>query len=175
LAVRCTANPIVFEPMAHETWKIDLKVFEYHDRQQIEQEQAAVQLELLEREDFALALERQHEAVQGKARKPRTQVIPAVPFEVSQPEAKKYMPPGSYIHKSNVTCAWCGYVPPYRRMSEPFSVGGSRAALLRLLRRAWRLHNELNRRPREETPVVDLLVGTHMQDNGGSTARSSRG
>jgi len=140
------------------------KVFEYHDRQQIEQEKAAVELELLEREDFAKELHRKSEATLGKTRKPRTQVIPAVPFEVPQSEAKKYMPSDSYIWKNNRRCAWCGYVPPYRRMTEPFTAGGSYHALVRLLRRSWRRHNELNRRPLEECPVVDLFKRDHAPE-----------
>ena len=77
----------------------------------------------------------------AKAKAPAPRKLPQT---IAQAEAKAWMPPRSAIWVSNVREAWCGHVPPYRRVSTPWSLYGcDQLALKDVLCKMWAQH--LNR------------------------------
>ena len=62
--------------------------------------------------------------------------------DLTQPEAKVFMPPGSYLWRSVKHGSWEAHCPPHRRFSEPWAryAGSSYEAMHVCIRRAWILY-----------------------------------
>ena len=64
---------------------------------------------------------------------------PEAQNDLSQKEAKRYMPPDSYLWRANKKGCWCARVLPHRSRSESWSKhdGDSTAAMLCVARNSW--------------------------------------
>jgi hypothetical protein len=96
----------------------------------------------------------------GKNKKKKQVVVVKIklPHHISQPEAKRYVPPGASVWRSLVRSEWCGHLPPAKRCTEPFSRHeGSEGALKALLRRLWAQHLDRTGAPHTACPIDGLF------------------
>ena len=77
-----------------------------------------------------------------------------LPEVIEQAVAKRFIPEeGASIWPSNTRRAWCGHVPPRRRISEPFEAnGGEHQALRAIVVRIWQQYLELKGQLLSECP-----------------------
>jgi hypothetical protein len=80
-----------------------------------------------------------------------------IPSTIAQSDAKLYIPPGSSIWRALNRSAWNAHLPPYPRISEQWAIESEHGALLRILRRLWRMYNELQGRPEDECPIQGMF------------------
>lgn len=77
----------------------------------------------------------------GKAPKGKEPVMPST---IPQKEAKKYLPPGTYIWRAVVRCEWCGHCAPYKRCSHSWLVYGEYGSMIMTIKKLWDQYCELN-------------------------------
>lgn len=94
---------------------------------------------------------------------------PRIPSTIPQESAKQWVPPGCSIWRALCRSSWNAHLEPYARISESWGVHGEAGALIRILRRLWRMYNEKEGRPDTACPFDGLF-----RSEGGS-ASSSKG
>ena len=73
-----------------------------------------------------------------KGRKPKQPPALVYSHHCAQADAKRFVPDGASIWRSNTRGEWCGHCPPFKRCSESFAKhGNSEQALQSLLRTLW--------------------------------------
>ena len=115
-------------------------------------------------DDFTLARRKaRDEAGKGKGKgKGKKGKLPAppgpLPSTIPQAEAKQYIPPDTSIWRGVTRSEWCAHCKPFKRIQEPWVVGGEHAALVRILARLWRQYLKKEALPLDACPYVGLLV-----------------
>ena len=82
-----------------------------------------------------------------------------VRHDMPQSEAKRFLPPDSYIWRNNKDGAWCAHLRPHRRHSESFKshAGDSTAAMKAAVIFVWRHWLDDHCLPDSHCHMKDLL------------------
>ena len=72
---------------------------------------------------------------QGQKKQKVASNLPKKVSQVSQNNAKQFLPEGGSIWRGLTTGQWCGHLPPFRRVSCKWSERGEEGALKEVLRR----------------------------------------
>jgi hypothetical protein len=100
-------------------------------------------------------------SAKGKAKaaaKPAPRRLPArMGTNMSQQEAKEWMPPGSYIWKSNNDGSWCAKLPPFNKVGRSWRRHGEEQALRLVVSLLWHQFMDLHGMGPEDCPIHDLI------------------
>ena len=92
---------------------------------------------------------------------------------IDQKDARKLVPPGGYIWRSNTDGRWQGHFPPMPRTSYSWAVHGHRGAAVRVLQDLWGSWCTLHGFDTTDAPVAGLW-GALDEGSGGAAASSSQ-
>lgn len=111
----------------------------------------------------------------GKRRPTRMVELPA--GEIPQGAVRAFCPPGASLWRNNIGGGWCGHYAPFARVSAlNMTSGGSRGALLRVLRMLWRQHIQFTGADDSICHVAGLLSeGQPAAAAGNASIGSGRG
>ena len=150
------------------------------DHEVITHEQDFQERRIAERDDFALSYQRASVGVAGKRMRCHDETYPDGNqwTEITQQEAKKYIPDDCYVWKTNTKQGWGGHCPPYKNISESTVRQIPREAMFALVRRLWMQHNKKHRIfPLEQSPAPNLFpakaTAKYYTKTGGVPASSS--
>ena len=166
--------------MSTEIAQLDaaIETFEYHDREQVSQEQIRAERRVTERNELAAEykakLRSQREALNGKGTKRKAELkYPPLPSTIPQKTAKKFLPPGAYIWRALQRSEWAAHYKPYSRVSSKWRDHGEQGALKIVLRLVWKQYLEHQGLEQNECPVKGLFDGGELSPEGGKASSSS--
>eukprot|EP00974_Lingulodinium_polyedra_P076737 7428647-Lingulodinium_polyedra.AAC.1 len=97
-------------------------------------------------------------ASKGMKKGSKTTYPEKIPSRIPQSEAKIYMPPDSSLWRGLVRSEWCAHVRPHPRFSEPWKTSGEHDALIRIYRKAWRLHLQREGLAESQCPIKGIFL-----------------
>ena len=72
-------------------------------------------------------------------------------------DAKKFMPPSSYLWKVNNSLSWCARCPPFSPIQRSWRCHGELQALRLVISQAWWQWCRLNGVAWEDAPITGLI------------------
>lgn len=95
--------------------------------------------------------------------------------EISQQDAKLYVPEGGHIWRDRLDGAWCSHFPPFRRFSASFRKFGQPESLRLNLLDLWTKWCLVHGVPHADCPMQGIIGSSPVQDGGGAASSSSAG
>lgn len=80
-----------------------------------------------------------------------------LPKTIPQSEAKRWIPEGASVWRSNTRNEWWGHYPPFKRVVVPWTIGQEADAMREAIRRLWRQHLEYRGLPESACPHQGIL------------------
>ena len=129
-----------------------------HDVDKVKTQQKAMQERTDSGTSFKRAYRELHEKVKTdkKWKPPDKKKMYLLPSTIPQKEAKKYIPPNTYIWRGLQRCEWCGHCRPYKRCKASWLQYGEAEALRVMIRMLWDQWLTLGGLDREYCPIENL-------------------
>ena len=129
-----------------------------HEVEEIRHEQRKVKSLNNESDDFVadFRLARQKSS-EGPGKKMKMTYKPLPAGEMTQQDAKEFLPEGARIWRNNAVGGWCGHYKPYARCSALTALHGSEGALRIVLRTLWLQHLSISGLAHSACPWEGLL------------------
>ncbi|CAK0797975.1 unnamed protein product [Prorocentrum cordatum] len=157
----CDENDLEF---AQELMEVEaaIEVLDQHDHDTAKQQIHAAETSVKAHEEFteefeAKLLELARAKAGGKKPKVGAGKTEKIPTTLTQKEAKKYLPPGASIWRGFSRGEWMGHMPPYRRVSAPWSKHTEAGAMRVVLKKVWIQYLAKEVKDRSHCPWPELF------------------
>ena len=136
-----------------------IELIDYHEKEQVQDEQKSVCYKLDGIEDFQFELAPKRNEVRSQKKKRRVDPNRArLPKIYMQEEAKLYIPQDACsIWISNSRSEWCGYCHPFKRVREEVHVDDEHLAVNDVIKKLWLQHCQLTGDLPEEIPFAGIM------------------
>lgn len=124
-----------------------VEVLEQFDHEVVKQEQETATTRIAAKAEFEAAYRERREAWRLAHERCKKRAAPKasmqkgeLPTELSQAQAKRYIPQGTSIWRGTVQGSWQGHCPPFARVHESWRRSSEPEAMRRVIRTLWQQH-----------------------------------
>jgi hypothetical protein len=135
-----------------------MEVLEYSDREVFKSEQVSAAEKVVARSKFESEYREQAKlfrlAKERKNTKKRKVERGTLPTEISQKDAKKFIPAGCSIWRGCTRGSWQGHCKPFARVYESWASSSEHEAMKRVIKKLWEQHLLLSGKTMDECPYT---------------------